>query len=126
LMGVIFSLVGVLLTLAYWPVGVPLLSAGLLLIGTGRGLGAYKIWAWYAAVAILAPVNLALAVLCVWASYSGGAVGLATLLGPAYGGYVLWTLLSPAGRKRYWHNAAAATRIAADRGRTVRKRYRKR
>jgi hypothetical protein len=127
MLGVIITLPALLLTLACWPVGIPMLLAGLSLIGTGRGLGAYKVWAWYAAVAILVPLNLGLAALCVAAIYSEGTVvGLTLLIGPIYAGYVLWVLLSPSGRQRYWHNAAAAARVEASRNPTVRKRYRKR
>jgi hypothetical protein len=129
------ALIGALLSLVFWKhhapiwilwVGMPIFVLGLLLVSTGRGLGAYKAWAWYLAVAVLVPLNLAVAAFFIYATILSGAVGFATLVAPAYAGYVLWTLLSKSGRESYWRSVAAVERTKADPNRVVRRRRRSR
>jgi hypothetical protein len=129
------ALTGALVSVALWQqhkvtlvfgVGLPVFMLGILLVFTGRGLGTYKAWAWYSAVALLVPFNLALAALCLWFSIMAGVMGFATLMAPAYCGYVLWTLLSTSGRENYRRNVAAVKRAKTDPNRVVRRRYRSR
>ena len=129
------AIIGLLLSVAFWKhqapiwivwVDLPIFILGLVLLSAGRGVGAYKAWAWYVAVAVLVPLNLAVAAFFIYAMTLSGVLGFTTIIAPAYAGFVLWTLLSKSGRENYWRSVAAVERAKTDPNRVVRRRYRSR
>ena len=102
-------------------IGTGIVLAGSVLHLVGWGLGSYKPWAWYAAVIVLVPLSLLLAImmflygrfLFVQAStWVHAVLGVSMLsAGLIYFPYVLWILLSRGGKKRYQDTCDAMKRI---------------
>ncbi len=129
------AIIGALLSATFWKnhapiwilwVGLPVFVFGVVLVSAGRGFGAYKAWAWYVAVAVLVPFNLAVAAFFIYVTILSGFVGFVAFIAPAYGGYVLWTLLSKTGRENYRRSVAAVERAKTDPNQAARRRYRSR
>jgi|GEM_PF-6928963 hypothetical protein len=107
-MGGFLLFVGIGIMCLNWRVGLLGAIPGLAVLVTGLGLARYKLWAWYAAVGILIPLSVSIAVFTVVAWVSSGQTSFAALLaGPAYLAYVIWALLSKSGRQRYRESIAA-------------------
>ncbi|HEY5315801.1 MAG TPA: hypothetical protein VIK18_24950 [Pirellulales bacterium] len=96
--GLLFA--GLLLALIHWAVGGVTILLGLLLFVPGRGLAAYKPWAWHAAVLTALPLTVVMAACIVPMSW-GLPPGLMLLLFPAMSGWICWVLISRSGRDRY-------------------------
>ena len=99
-------LLGGLVTLAT-PWGLVVLAPGIICLVVGIGLGRFRPWAWYGAIAILVPMNLVVGVAgLIVIGWSGG-VSVLTLIMVLSASYVLWVLLSRGGRQRYLQLAEA-------------------
>ena len=74
---------------------------GAVFFGVGRGLARFRPWAWYGAVLILVPGTAAMGALLALDSEVGFVFCYQAYVFWGFSSFVLWTLLSKGGRKRY-------------------------
>lgn len=97
----------VLLLIKVWLVGSAILLLGILIFAAGRGLAAYKLWAWYAAVGVALPLAILFMAGFVLRLLEGR-ISLFMLVTPAISVWICWVLMSRSGRDRYRVLAQAA------------------